>query len=351
MEVFDERGHGLVVRGDAPACIVEDVAVDGVAIPVVGAVFGDAFGGVGLFPDHGDESATGLNEASRHQSALAERVHAVAFPNGGRFFREVESFSDLLAGEHGHGPLRELVHRAHETASVEVAADRVHSFQEGHSVVEAGGHVAANAEIVYLELWGAGIATDDKRRGTGPEVGGADGKDVDSGASAIGAEDADRHSISRFAAQDAVNDGRDGGGVIDGAGGGGGNASGHEAFVPTAVIGEVVMDRADDIKLVGYFRLQGHEFTDFDAGDVGGDGFEDAPVFGWGIGFHVIHLHVRWTSGEPDKDDGGVGFQERFCGGRFGGLDAEDIGEGEAEHRQGSELQEGSARNGSGAKV
>ncbi len=351
MEVFDESGHGLVVRRDAPACIVEDVAVDGVAIPVVGAVFGDAFGGVGLFPDHGDKTASGLDEASRHESALAERVHPVAFPNGGRFFREVESFSDLLAGEHGHGSLRELVHRAHETASVEVAADRVHSFQEGHSVVEAGGHVAANAEIVYLELWGAGIATDDKRRGTGPEVGGADGKDVDSGASAIGAKDADRHSISRFAAQDAVDDGRDGGGVIDGAGGGGGNASGHEAFVPTAVIGEVVMDRADDIKLVGYFRLQGHEFTDFDAGDVGGDGFEDAPVFGWGIGFHVIHLHVRRTAGEPDKDDGGVGFQERFCGGRFGGLDAEDIGEGEAEHRQGSELQEGSARNGSGAKV
>ncbi len=118
-----------------------------------------------------------------------------------------------------------------------------------------------------------------------------------------------------------------------------------------AVVGEVVVDGADDIELVGDLGLEGHEFADLDAGDIGFDGFEDAAIFGWGVGFHVIHLHVRRAAGEPDEDDGGVGFEEGFGGGRFCGLEPEDIAEGEAQHGEGTDLEEGTAGDWTWAEV
>ena len=152
MEVFDESGDGLVVGRDPPARVVEDVAVYGVAVPVVGAVFWDAFGGEGLFPDHGDEAASGFDEAPCHEAALSVGVHAVAFSDGGGFFGEVEGVADLFAGEHGHGALGEFVHGAHESAAVEVSTDGVHAFEEGEAVVKTCGHVFVDAEVVDLEI-------------------------------------------------------------------------------------------------------------------------------------------------------------------------------------------------------
>ena len=306
VEVFDERRDGLVVGGDAPAGVVEDVAVDRVAVPVVGAVFGNAFGGVGLFPDHRDESTSGFDEAPRHETALTECVHAISLANGGGFFGKIECFADLLAGKHGHCALRELIHGAHEAASVKVTADGIHAFKEGHPVIEASGHVAADAEIIDLELWGARIAADNERGRTRSQVGGPDCEHVNPGSTAIGSEDTHGHTVAGFSLEDAVDDGRDGGRVVHGAGGGGRDSSCHEAFMATAVIGEVVVNGADDVELVRYFCLKGHEFTDLDARDIRGDWLEDASVLGGSVGFHVVHLHVRRTAWEPDEDDGSV---------------------------------------------
>ena len=95
--------------------------------------------------------------------------------------------------------------------------------------------------------------------------------------------------------------------VVDEAGRLGRIAAGEEAFVPAAVIGEVVRDRADDRELVGDARVHRQMFADVDAGDIGADGAEVAAVFCRGVRLHVVHFHVRRPAGEPDEDDGGVG--------------------------------------------
>ena len=80
-----------------------------------------------------------------------------------------------------------------------------------------------------------------------------------------------------------------------------------------SVVCEVVMNGADDVELVGYFGLQRHEFADFDAAYVGGDGFEDATILRRSVGFHVVHFHVGWSAGKPHENDGGIGLEQRFC--------------------------------------
>jgi hypothetical protein len=57
--------------------------------------------------------------------------------------------------------------------------------------------------------------------------------------------------------------------------------------------------------------------TDFDARNVGFDGFELTPDVGWGIGFHVKHVLMTRASREEDHDNG---FVVAFdTGTRFGG--------------------------------
>ncbi len=84
-------------------------------------------------------------------------------------------------------------------------------------------------------------------------------------------------------------------------------AAGQEAFVAAAVVGELVSDGADEGELVGDAGVQGQQFAHVEAGNVRADRPERAAVLRRGVRLHVVGLHVRRPTRQPDEDDGGVG--------------------------------------------
>lgn len=64
VEVFDQGGHRLIISREAPLGVFEDVAIDRVGIPVVGASGGDGFAGEGVLPNHGHKGTARFDQAS-----------------------------------------------------------------------------------------------------------------------------------------------------------------------------------------------------------------------------------------------------------------------------------------------
>jgi hypothetical protein len=69
------------------------------------------------------------------------------------------------------------------------------------------------------------------------------------------------------------------------------------------MIGELVMATADDRVPVGAPGMHRQQFTEIDACDIGPYRPEQSPVLYRGIRLHVVGLHVRRTTRQPDEYD------------------------------------------------
>lgn len=94
-------------------------------------------------------------------------------------------------------------------------------------------------------------------------------------------------------------------GTVAGEGEGADGASaGIDVFATEFMGGEGVADTADDGEQVGALGEFGEVFTDLDAGDIAGDGFEFATDVIGGVGFGIEGIEVGGATVEFDEDGG-----------------------------------------------
>ena len=103
----------------------------------------------------------------------------------------------------------------------------------------------------------------------------------------------------------------------------------------------VVVQRADDGKLVGDFGLAREQLADLDARHVGADGVPEAAIFGRSLGLEVVQVHVAGPAVEPQHDDRGVFLGPAQSLGNF--LGPQDLRQPDGGHAGEPELDEAAA--------
>ena len=149
-EILDERRDGLVVEGHPPLRVVEDVAVDGVRIPVVAAV--ERHLAAGMLHDDRHKRAPRLHQAPRQERALAETVAAVAVADKVGLAREIEGLAGGGAGEHVEGADVEVVFGAHRCAGVDLAPQSIEARRQPRAIPQAPFHRRVEIQARDLEL-------------------------------------------------------------------------------------------------------------------------------------------------------------------------------------------------------
>jgi hypothetical protein len=115
---------------------------------------------------------------------------------------------------------------------------------------------------------------------------------------------------------------------------GGRRLAGEEEVSGGGVIDVAVRHGADDGKLVGVAGEEGEVLADIDAGDAGGDGFEEASDFGGGFGLEVPGILVGGAA-PHEEEDAGLGASEGGAEvGVGGGAALEELGEREPEEAE-----------------
>jgi hypothetical protein len=119
IEVLDQGGDGPVVHREAEQAVVEDVAIDGVRIPIVRRVGRKRLAGERrVFHHHRYETRARFDEPPREQGTLAVTVHAVAFAHVARFQRQIERAASLIGRQHVESAAAIGVHRTHRAGVI-----------------------------------------------------------------------------------------------------------------------------------------------------------------------------------------------------------------------------------------
>ena len=341
VEVLHQRRDGLVVVGEAPSGIIEKVAVDRVRIPIVGAVLRHA--ATGVFHHDGHKAGARLDESPRHDRPLAEAVVAITLAQLRRFPGDVEGDARLVGGQQLDGLPAELVHRVHQAALVHIAAQAVQAVEQMRTVAEAIHHVRREPQVFDLEAGRARVAHDEERCRGAAEIRGPEAEYVHALPAAVHLGDVVRQAGLEVFAH-LRDDGTDHWIVVDEARGLLWLVAGEKALVPAAVVRELVRYGADDRVFVRTPGVHRQQFADFDAGDVRLDGREDATILRRRVRLHVVGLHVRRPSRQPDKNDRRVrtGLARGFLG---DGAEPEQVAEAQRARGERANLQEAAARD------
>ena len=132
MQVGNQSAEGLIQQRQVVAGVAEIVAV----------IIPEAVG-------HGDETGSGLDQSASDQELLIEHggciamhlgiAFAVAFPDGGGLFLDIQRLKQTTRGQHAEGLLIEPVHPSHETTGIHLATETVERGEQGPTISQAIG--------------------------------------------------------------------------------------------------------------------------------------------------------------------------------------------------------------------
>ena len=83
---------------------------------------------------------------------------AIAFPDGGRLFLDIQRLQQTTRGQHAEGLLIEPVHTGHETTGIHLAAKTVEGGQQGPTISQAiGGDAIEHHVGLSVGRWAKSI--------------------------------------------------------------------------------------------------------------------------------------------------------------------------------------------------
>ena len=274
---------------------------------------------------------------------MPPRIAAVAVADFGRLGGDIERFACLFAGHHFVGLPLELAHRIELAALVHFAAELVETREQVAAVIEPlHGERVGDGQVAHLEVGGVGITFGLKRIVLRAQVVAADIAGTDADAARIRNSDMGRHSLLP-GAQDFCGDGAEEGElarVVHAADPRA--AAGQHPVAAGEVVAGVMMERADDGKLVGNLRLQREKFRHLHPRHVRFDRRPQPAIFRRSFRLHVIHIHVPGPAIEPQQDHGRIFFGH--TGSRGSRLHLQELGQTHRGHSRHAQLQKAAAR-------
>ena len=293
------------------------MAIHSVGIPIVGPVLEPFHPGyVGVLHHHSHEAGSRLDQASRENSPLPPGVTAVALSQPVIFPRQVKGIANLPRAQHLQGLGIEMIPGREDAAGIDVPAQAVNSLEQANPVVKPVDHLRVDSQALDLEAILVGIRMHDERMGVHPQIGRSEAIDIHgvtiffhqryiAGQGASFALSLERFDGKRTRHRSIVDKARRLGRL----------PAGEEALVPTAMIGKRMPDRAYDVVPVGAAGVHRHQLADIEPAHVGRNRPELSTVVAGSIRLHIVHLHMRRTTGQPDENDRCVaGGLTRSCG-------------------------------------